>query len=542
MSQPFALKRREFLALTSSLALLGPGCAGVMLPSGRTKVVHTSSGPLQGVKEHGVNAFKGVRYAQPPMGELRFKPPVKVKASKDVVDAVAFGAPAVQMYSRPSGEPSSALGKSLFEVFPTGIETRAGSEDCLFLNVWSKGLNDGHRRPIMVWIHGGGMVYGSGAWPAYHGYNLAAKGDVVVVTINHRLNAFGYSYLADAFGEAYADSGNAGTLDLIEALKWVRENAGAFGGDAGNVTLFGQSGGGAKIATLMAAPAAKGLFHKVIVESGAGLRAGSKESASKTADAVLAEIGVAKGDVKALQEAPAEKIRMALFAAQEKGRVSWGSVIDGRTLTRHPFDPDAPEQARNIPMLIGTNKDEAALFSASAPWFGKLTDEELKTSATPIAGAKTDALIAAFKKANPSNTPTFLLTDIMTAQQFWNSTLTEADRKVKQGGAPVYMYRMDWGTPIGGGVYRSGHSVETPLVFDTVEANRALLGPGPEPQAVATQMSSAWLAFAHKGDPNTSVLPAWPKYDLTARSTMIFNVTSHVENDPYAEIRGILQS
>jgi para-nitrobenzyl esterase len=538
MNQGPKLARRDFLALTSSAALIA-GCA-TPAPTGASKIARTSSGPLQGVMEHGVHAFKGVRYAAPPLGPLRFQPPAPPPESKTVTEAIAFGAPAVQMYSNPTGEPHSPTGKLLAQhVFPTGIETRAGREDCLFLNVWTAGVHDGRRRPIMVWIHGGGMVYGSGAWPAYHGYNLARKHGVVAVTLNHRLNAFGYSYLADAMGADFADSGNAGHLDLVAALAWVQENAEAFGGDPNNITIFGQSGGGAKVSALMATPAAKGLFHKAIVESGPGLRVMSTDAAAQTAEAVLAELQIAKGDVKALREIPAEQIRMALYAAQAKGRLGWGPVKDGRTLMRDPFTPDAPAQSIDVPMMIGTNRDEAALFSASAPWFGKLTDDELKTSAAAIVGPKAEALIAAFRKIHPENSPTYLLTDIMTAVQFWAPTLTEAERKAKQGDAPVWMYRLDWGTPVGG--YRAGHSLETVFVFDTVEDNRDFVGPGPAPQVLATQMSAAWAAFARRGDPNTGAIPAWPAFDLAQRATMAFDVHSHVENDPFAAARAILQ-
>ena len=538
MAKTLRLARRDFITLTSSAALFA-GCATA--PTGASKIARTSSGPLQGVIENGIHAFKGMRYAAPPLGPLRFQPPAPPIESKSVTDAVVFGAPAVQMYSRPDGEPHSPTGHLLAQhVFPTGIETRAGNEDCLFLNVWTAGVHDGRRRPIMVWLHGGGMVYGSGAWPAFHGYNLAKKQGVVVVTLNHRLNAFGYSYLADAMGADFADSGNAGHLDLVAALRWVQENAEAFGGDAGNVTIFGQSGGGAKVSALMATPAAKGLFHKAIVESGPGLRAMSRDAAAHTAEAVLGELQIAKGDVKALRDAPAEQIRMALYAAQAKGRVGWGPVNDERTLSRDPFNPDAPAQSIDVPMIIGTNRDEAALFSASAPWFGKLTDDELKTSAAAIVGPKAEALIAAFRKIHPDNTPTYLLTDVMTAAQFWASTLTEAERKAKQGGAPAWMYRLDWGTPVGG--YRAGHSLETVFVFDTVEDNRDFVGPGPSPQILAAQMSAAWAAFARRGDPNTSAIPAWPAFDLSRRATMVFDVRSHVDNDPFAEARTVIEA
>ncbi|MFC3076778.1 carboxylesterase/lipase family protein [Phenylobacterium terrae] len=509
----------------------------------RTPVVRTSFGPVRGIVQEGVNVFKGVRYAAPPVGPLRFKPPEPPKAWTEPVDAIAYGAPAVQMYSRPSGEAQSALGRSLAEVFPTARETREGREDCLFLNVWTRGLGDSKQRPVMVWFHGGGYAYGSGGWPMYEGLGLARKGDVVVVTVNHRLNAFGYTYLAEAMGEAYDKSGNAGLLDLIAVLQWVRDNAEAFGGDPGNVTIFGESGGGAKVSTLMATPAAKGLFHKAIVQSGPGLTGVPKEAAARNAEMLLAELGIAKGDTAALQAVPAEAIIKAAYAAQAKAvtqpgtRFGLAPVVDGLVLPRDPFTPDAPPQSADIPLLIGTTKDEMTLFMASEPWFGKLTEAELVERTRQQAGPRADAVLAALRKVHPDYSPTYLFTAFATATGMLGRSITLAERKAAQKGAPVWMYRLDWETPVGNGVFKSPHTLEIPLVFDRVETNRAFVGPGPEPQALADQMSAAWLAFARSGNPSTPALPAWPPYEVERRATMIFDLQSRVENDPTPELR-----
>jgi para-nitrobenzyl esterase len=521
------------------------------LAQARTPVVRTSFGPVRGLVQEGVNAFKGVRYAAPPVGPLRFKPPEPPKPWTEPVDAVAFGAPAMQMYSRPSGEAESELGKSLAEVFPTARETREGREDCLFLNIWTPGLGDGKKRPVMVWFHGGGYAYGSGAWPMYEGLALARKGDVVVVTVNHRLNAFGYAYLAEAMGEAYARSGNAGLLDLVAVLQWVRDNAEAFGGDPGNVTIFGESGGGAKVSTLMATPAARGLFHKAIVQSGPGLRGVPREAAVRNADLLLAELGVAKGDTAALQAVPAAAVIKAAYAVQARAaaaqataepgaRFGLAPVVDGEVLPRDPFTPDAPAQSADIPLLIGTTKDEMTLFMASEPWFGKLTDAELAERARRQGGPKADAVLAALRKVRPDYSPTYLMTAFVTASTMLAGSITLAERKAAQNAAPVWMYRLDWETPVGGGVFKSPHTLEIPLVFDRVETNRAFVGPGPEPQRMADQMSAAWLAFARSGNPSTPALPAWPAYESGRRATMIFDLESRVADDPDGELRRAL--
>jgi para-nitrobenzyl esterase len=539
------LSRRSALAMgASGAALLAFGMdafANVPL-----LVVTTTNGPVAGNSANGALAFTGIRYGAPPTGALRFMPPQKL-APWTTPSVDAFGPPAMQM---PSGtaaqEPKTPLAIALQSVFPTLAEVKINSEDCLFLNVWTAfrgSLNDGAKRPVMVWLHGGGFAYGSGAWPSYDGGNLAKRGDVVVVTLNHRLNAFGYLELADIGGPDFAKSGNVGMLDIVAALEWVRDNIAAFGGDAGNVTIFGESGGGAKVSTLMAMPSAQGLFHKAIVESGPGLKGVPKAAATQDAKDIMAELKIS--DVKALQSVPAVQIvSAALAVSARRGPGSeirfLAPVIDGDVLPSDPFDPAAPAMSANIPLIIGTNKDEMTLFMAGQPWFGKLTDAQLDAQAPMMAGPKAPALLVALHQAHPDYSPTYLMTELFTTTFMWDGSIKLAERKAVQKAAPVYMYQLRWETPIGGGLFKTPHTLEIPMVFDTVENSRALVGPGPEPQKVADQMSSAWIAFARTGDPNTALTPHWPRYDAARRATMIFNVASKVEDDPYAEVRKAL--
>jgi len=548
MAAPHNLTRRSALALGASVAALATVPSLAVPPPPPPPLVNTTNGPTDGYWANGVIAYKGIRYGAPPTGPLRFMPPRKPAPWAKPADGMNFGPPAIQMAIGTAGEePKTDLAKSLQTVYPTLAEVKIGSEDCLFLNVWTPFGKDGHgdngKRPVMVWLHGGGFAYGSGAWPSYDGGNLAKKGDVVVVTLNHRLNAFGYLELGDIGGADFAKSGNVGMLDIVLALEWVRDNAAAFGGDPNNVTIFGESGGGAKVSTLMAMPSAHGLFHKAIVESGPGLKGVQKAAATQDAKDITAELKVS--DVKALQAMPADQIVAAAKAVS--ARRGPGSeirflapVVDGDVLPSDPFDPAAPAMSANVPLIIGTNKDEMTLFMAGMPWFGKLTDDQLNAQAPMMAGPKAPALLAALRAAHPDYSPTYLMTELVTTTFMWDGSIKLAERKAAQKAAPVYMYNLRWETPIGGGIFKSPHTLEIPLVFDNEENSRALLGPGPDPQAVADQMSSAWIAFAKTGNPNNAAIPQWPAYNSAKRATMLFNVKSRVENDPYADVRKAL--
>jgi para-nitrobenzyl esterase len=546
------LYRRELLRLGAGLGTCGMltkligADAPVPVP---TKVTKTTYGAVQGLVQNGIQVFKGIRYAAPPIGPLRFLPPEKPKPWKDVADATEFGAPAMQMAPPTSTSPASDFGRQLASIYTTPAEIKIENENCLFLNVWTQGLGDAKKRPVMVWLHGGGFAYGSGAWPIYDGANLARKGDVVVVTVNHRLNLFGYLYLGQLAGDQYAKSGNAGMLDLVAALEWVRDNIEAFGGDPSNVTILGESGGGAKVSTLLAMPDAKGLFHRAIIQSGPGLRGAPKEAATHAAKGILDELQVSPSDMKALQGIPAETIIAAAIAAGAKSGVSGmgamlrlAPVVDGVVLPSDPFTPAAPAISANVPILIGSNKDEMTLFTAAEPWFGKLTDAELEQRAKQMAGAKAGPLLAAFRKLHPDYSPTYLMNQVMTASTMFAGSVTLAERKAAQKAAPVYMYYLVWDTPVGNGLFKSPHTLDIPFMFDNVDKARVLVGPGPQPEALAKQMSDAWLAFARTGSPNTKSLPDWPAYTSEKRATMLFDVTSRVVEDPNAEVRKILQS
>jgi para-nitrobenzyl esterase len=498
-----------------------------------TQIVKTSNGPIRGrVDDRGLCVFRGVRYGAPPVGDLRFKPPRKPAPWTEVADAFQYGARAIQA----SGGPSAQAG------------TPGMSEDCLFLNVWTPGI-DRKKRPVMVWLHGGGFSSGSGGDAITEGGNLARKGDVVVVSVNHRLNVFGYLQLSKEWGPEYVSSGLAGMLDIVLSLEWVRDNIARFGGNPGNVTIFGESGGARKVPMLMAMPPAKGLFHKAIIQSGSGLDAPSKAEAISLGRELLKKLGIAEGDREALKRAGTQAIfdaqQAAAPAASPAGQLTMpisGFVpcVDGIALPRKPFTPDAPAISAKIPILIGSNKDEMTIFRARDPKFGASTDADFTAYMRQQLPGKAEALIPALRTAFPDYSPSHLITVMETLKGYWIATVLQADRKAAQGAAPVYVYLLAWETPVDGGRLRSHHALDLPLVFNNIETSRSMVGPGPEPQRVADQMSAAWIAFARSGDPNADGLPRWRPYDLKNRAAMIFNLNSYLQNDPYSEIRQIL--
>ena len=496
-----------------------------LAPLVRGGVVQTSNGPVRGYVEDVLTVFKGLRYGAAPVGALRFKPPRRPQAWSEPADAVAYGAPAIQSGLAP-GERRTSPGD------PPAPDEPASSEDCLFLNVWTPGADEA-RRPVMVWLHGGGFANGSGGAAMYDGGNLARKGDVVTVTVNHRLNVFGYLHLGDAFGPDYAQSGIAGMLDIVQVLEWVRDNIAAFGGDPDDVTIFGESGGGWKVSLLLAMPGAAGLFHKAIVQSGPGLRGAPKAESAKTAQALLDKLGVkTAAELAALDtetisktsvEVPGELMRL------------YTPVVDGVALPRDPFVPDAPAISAKVPVMIGTNKDESTLFMFGDPKFGDYDEETLARRAKAAAGDKADALVAELRKAYPDYSPTYLASAAQTATGMWLGSITLAERKADQGAAPAFMYMLTWETPVSRGRLKCPHALEIPLVFDNVERARNFVGRGDEPQVVADAMSDAWLAFARTGD------PGWPAYDREDRATMIFDLESKVVDDPLPGVRKVLQ-
>ncbi|MDE2486902.1 MAG: carboxylesterase/lipase family protein [Alphaproteobacteria bacterium] len=501
-------------------------------PRTLTEAVTTSNGPVRGYHDDRLKVFKGLRYGAPPTGHARFKPPSPPQPWTEPAQAIAYGAPAIQSGLAP-GERRTSPGD------PPAPDEPASSEDCLFLNVWTPGL-DQPKRPVMVWLHGGGFANGSGGAAMYDGGNLARQGDTVLVTVNHRLNVFGYLHLGEVFGAEYAQSGVAGMLDIVQALEWVRDNIAAFGGDPANVTIFGESGGGWKVSLLMAMPAARGLFHKAIIQSGPGLTAKPMAEADKIARQLLAELGVTTP--QALAALPTEAISHASVKLPGEAMRLYTPVLDGKVIPRHPFEPDAAPLNADVPVLIGTNKDENTLFLFSHPRFGAFDEADIARQAEAAMGVRGPALVAALRTAFPDYNDTHLYAAVGTATGMWGNSVKLAERKAAQGRAPAYMYMLTWETPVAKGRLRSPHAVEIPLVFDNVEKARNFVGRGEGPEILARQMSAAWLAFARTGAPNAPGLPKWPAYDAKTRATMIFDLESRVQNDPLPEVRQVLQA
>ena len=501
-----------------------------------TPIVETEEGRVQGLEQDGIDAFLGLRYAAPPVGDLRFKPPVTVDAYSGLYDATGMGAPCMQLYT-PSGPNSTDVTRGIQAIFPTSTEQKIDNEDCLFLNVWTPEAGAGSR-PVMVWFHGGGYDYGSGGWPAYNGRNLAAKADVVVVTVNHRLNAFGYLNLAEKFGEDYAASGNLGNLDLVRALEWVRANIGAFGGDPGNVTIMGESGGGSKVSHLMAMPSAKGLFHKAIVQSGPGVTSGKPAEAAAYARDILAQAGIT--DEADLQSIPADNllaaVRRATPANAGLGRgPRFGPIADGVIQPRDPFLPAAPEQSADIPLMIGYNKDEMTLFLAAQPWFGMIDDAALNAMAAGM-GPQAAAAVEAYREMHPDYSATHLASAAL-GIRFVQGTYLLADQQSRTANAPVFVYRLTWETPVANGMLRSPHTLDIPLMFNNAAESAALVGKGEDAARMADMMSDAWISFAREGVPSSDLMPEWRPYTVSGRSVMELNLQPAMRDDPERSIR-----
>ena len=527
-------------------SLLGGGAAvacslfGGLIPEGALAlddaskyegpVVETTAGKIRGVVQAGTHTFRGIPYGASTAGSNRFMPPRKPDPWTGVRETFQNGPTAPQL-----GGPPNAL-------ILNHKEPAMQGEDCLVINVFTPGVNDGRKRPVMVWLHGGGFASGAGSAHSFDGTYLARSGDVVVVSVNHRLNIFGYLYLADAGGEKYADSGNAGLLDVVAVLEWVRDNISHFGGNPGNVTIFGQSGGGLKISTLLAMPPAKGLFHKAIIESGSALKGIHREEANKTTERILTKLGLQANQADELQKLPMERLLSAIDnrgAAPGTAPFNLGPVVDGRALPGDPFDPAAPDISADVPLIIGSVNTEGTFFTTPDSPLFSLDDAAMRTRLLPRFGEATDKLIDLYRKEMPNASPSQIYFLI---NAFPAAAITQAERKAAQGKAPVFMYLFTWETPVEGGKRHSPHTIELPFVFNNVLEQPEEVGNGPDLQPLADKVSGAWTAFARTGNPSAAGAPKWLAYTANERATMIINNEWKLVNDPRHDVRLIMNS
>lgn len=480
-----------------------------------TSIVTTAYGKVQGTIENGVYVWKGIPYAKAPVGKLRFQPPQPPEKWNDIKDCTKFGPIAYQ--------PELQIMQFL------GTPTDNMSEDCLNLNIWSPNPDE-KKRPVMVWIHGGAYISGSGSSPSYDGTEFAKNGDVVVVTINYRLGIFGFLHLAEIGGEKYQASGNCGLLDQIAALKWIKENIEAFGGDPNRVTVFGESAGAMSIGTLLAMPSAKGLFQQAILQSGAASHVVKSEVATKNAERLLRVLNISKDNLEKLEELPAEQL---VEAVKQLPMMTLIPVIDGVYLPKHPKTAIAEGITKDVTILIGTNKDEYKLFTVLDPTWKNASQDAIENIFKRTFRRNWEKMSKHFKKEALNRD---LYERLMNIFSFTNPAVYLADEQSKNGGT-VYMYRFDWESKAFGGALKACHALEIPFVWNTLHKENVHLftGESPDLDQLAKQMHQAWIAFAHHGDPNHALLPNWPKYTAEQQATLLFNTETTVVNAPHKE-------
>jgi para-nitrobenzyl esterase len=483
-----------------------------------TTVVETQYGKVQGAKSGPAFVWKGIPYAQSPSGDLRFRAPQAPIPWIGVRDTTTFGLASAQ---------SGAMMQRLFSFTP-----EPSGEDCLFLNIWSHGADD-TRRPVSFWIHGGAFTIGSASIPWYDGTSFATNGEVVVVTINYRLGALGFLHLSDIDSKAKGFTSNCGLLDQIAALQWVRANIAAFGGDPSNITVFGESAGAMSIGTLLAMPAAKGLFQKAILQSGASHAVLDSTRATHIANKLMDILG--KQELTDLVDVPLEQ----LLAAQDKvsgsgGGLAFQPVVDGVALPYPPIKAIADGSAKGVSLLVGTNRDEMRLFTMMDP-----------AQATPdvailerLFGTRAKEVRTTYEAAQPEHSTSDAWIDFLTDRTFRIPAIRLAEYQQDQG-ANVWMYRFDWPSPAFGGSLKACHGLEIAFVWNNLNMYgvNILTGDDPARQKVADAMHPAWISFAHSGYPNTSGSPHWPAYDTAHRATMLFNQECELVNDPQSTER-----
>jgi len=510
-------------------------------------IVETTSGKVRGYTRNGIHVFKGIPYAASTAGKNRFMPPVKLDPWAGVRSSMHFGS----VCPNPPREGWKSDETSFMFEWDDGQP----GEDCLRVNLWTPGI-DNRKRPVMVWLHGGGFSAGSGQeLKSYDGENLAHRGDVVVVSLNHRLNVFGHLDLSQFGGAQYASSGNVGMLDIEMALGWVRDNIASFGGDPAKVLIFGQSGGGGKVGTLMAMPSSRGLFHRAVIQSGSMLRVADPADTAKLAAAVLDELNISRSDIARLHDIPTDTLLNGALAAQRKAfprppgppdfrhisrLLGWAPVVDGKVIPAQIFDPAAPAVSADVPLLVGTVLNEFVTGIGNPEAFD-MTKEQLVERVKAVHGDKTAEIIDAFRTSYPNAKPFSLYSVIMTSS-VRSSAVTQAARKAALGKAPAWLYWFTWQTPILDGRPMAFHCSELAFCFNNTDRCETMTGGGGRARALAARVSDAWINFARKGDPSHAGLPAWPPFDARKVPTMLFDDRCEMRNDPDGAPRRLMDS
>jgi para-nitrobenzyl esterase len=489
-------------------------------------VVTIESGKLRGQEHDQGFTFRGIPYAAGCGGLHRFLAPRRVPGWRGVRDALAHGDRCPQQVERIPQTP----------VFAWYGEETGFNEDCCVLNVFTPSLHTSARRPVMFYIHGGGYASGGSGSPCLDGSRLAAFGDVVVVTVNHRLNLFGYTNLSHLDPAHFQDAANAGHLDLVAALQWVARNVAVFGGDPDNVTLFGQSGGGSKVMGLLGMPAARGLFRRAINMSGVtGLNIEEPERTQPYVNAMLRDLDIAPGKLARLQEVPIHVLQKARDNAMRKVRFDGAQpVVDGRHIVASPFGPRGLAMQASVPLMLGTTDTEATFHLGKDMRNFDVRDEELRSRVKTQFGMNDDSaeeLVAAYLQENPGRSAVDILTYLSSDLLVRIPMIRAAEAKARTGGAPVYLYNFSWNIPVDGGIWRSPHVADIPFAFGTVDSARSMTGPGLAPIEVSRNMMSAFVAFGRTGNPNNPRMPEWRAFDPAARSCMLIEEDCRLTND-----------
>jgi para-nitrobenzyl esterase len=505
-------------------------------------IAETALGPIKGQERDGIFLFRGIPFARPPLGESRFEPPSVIEEL-----STAAGEPFDATKAPPAAPQNSFLGG----VEIPGLTVRETNEDCLYLNIWTDGL-DGEHRPVMVWIHGGGFTTGSGSLPLYKGQRLAAEHGVVVVTINYRLGILGFLHLGIPFADRFPDCTNLGLRDQVAALDWVKKNIAAFGGDPQNVTVFGESAGAMSIGTLMGIPAADGFYHRAILQSGAAHFIVDSDAASRLCNEVLEHLGISEPELARLKELDVDEILKAQLSLEMPGSDEGGErdsflpflpARDEGFVENLPLERIRSGDAPSVPVIVGSNLEEFKLFATRDPAMGSLTKARVVRRMRILLGSDSGAaeeIYDAYEKASArrgeSTDPNDLWLSIAADGIFRIPAIRLAEALI-EAGQSAYVYLFGWRTPLLG----ASHGIDVPFVFGNLggKAAEPFIGPAEGAERLSLAMREAWTSFATRGRPSAADLAVWPEYDLEERPVMVLDEDPRIELDPYAEERQV---